>query len=128
MRVWLAGKLAELTAGGPWEITLATVPTLSGTHTIQIGHAAPTVDSFRRRRAALPVVWWVNEANEEASVADLYAALSFAQGSVIASLNDLDEVKGVEVLEVGEETFGPTGFLRASTTVTVKFDESADGS
>lgn len=127
-RTWLADRLAELDPADLWDLTLSTFPKLSSTHTTQIGHAAPSPDTFRRRRVELPVIWWVNEANEDASVANLYAALSFAPGSVVAQLLDLEEVRAIVVNEVGPEPFGPTGYLQATMTVTVVFAEGDEES
>jgi hypothetical protein len=128
-REWLKTTIAGLDTGNVWEITLATWPKLSATHTIDIGHAAPTPDTFRRRRVDLPVRWWVNEANEDDSVRNLYEALSFAPGSIIAQLLDLDDVvRAVVVEDVGPELFGPTGWLRAETTITVLIDGTDESS
>jgi hypothetical protein len=128
VRVWAKERLAELDTADLWEITLATWPELSATHTVNIGHAAPSPDTFKRRRVELPVTWWVNEANEDASVADLYAALSFAPGSLVADLLALPQIRSVAVNDVGAEVFGPAGFLRAEMLVTVVFDEGDEES
>lgn len=126
VRLWVADRLAELDTDELWTIDLSAFPELKSTRTIQIGHSPPSPDTFRRRRMTLPVTWWVNEGNEQAAVADMYTALSFAPNSLIAELLDLNEVRAVEVTDVGPEPFGPTGFVRAETTVTVVFDDMPD--
>lgn len=124
VRLWLQARIEQLDTADLWDVTLSAFPELKSTHTVEIGHSAPSPDTFRRRRMAIPVVWWVNEGNEQAAVADMYTALSFAPDSLIASLLDLEEVRAVEVTDVGPEPFGPTGFVRAQTTVTVVFDDT----
>ena len=128
VRVWLAEQIQELDVEELWDITLSAFPELSSTHTVVIGHSPPSPDTFRRRRMTIPVTWWVNESNEQAAVADMYTALSFGSDSLIASLLDLTEVRAVEVTDVGPEPFGPTGFVRAETTITVVFDDTDAGS
>lgn len=123
-REWLKERIEALDTDGKWTTTLKVTEEYSATRTVEIGHAAPTPDSFKRRRIALPVRWVVKESNEEGAVRDMYAAISFAPDSIVFRLLDLDQVRSVEVTEVGKDLFGPSGFIVAESEITVVVDDT----
>lgn len=122
-RVWLAEFVGA--HDRKWQVTTATVVDLNATLTAQVGHAAPTPDSFARRRIALPLTLWANEGNANQAIEDLYAAVSWEPGSLTHALTQHERVKVVTVDAVGPQREGPTGFVAAELTVTVLFPREA---
>ena len=102
-----------------WTVDLSTWPELTATHTAQVGHAPPTLETFRSQRAELPVILWVNEGNSRDAVDELYQQLSWEPGSLVDSLAATEWVHGVAVNTVGPRDDGPTGWLTAELTVTI---------
>jgi hypothetical protein len=118
-REWLRDQLVALRPATDWTISLSTWPELNGTVVVVIGHAVPEPDNFKAGRVQLPVTWWVNEANEKASVRDVYGALSGDAGSVVGQLRELSSIKRVTVTEFGPDQLGPTKWVRALSEVVV---------
>lgn len=116
-RTLLAGKVAELAAG--WQASTSTWPEL-GTMTAVVGHAAPTPAVYRGGTLPLPLTLWVNEANSQAAIDALYAALDWSdESSLVRKLDALEWVRVLTVDTVEPREAGPTLYTAADLTVTV---------
>lgn len=122
-RVWLANQVALLDPR--WTPTTVSVPDLNATLTAQIGHAAPSPDTYRGKRIPIPVTLWAIEANDTTAVESLYEAIAWDHASLVYRLDQLERIRQVTVDTVEARVDGPSWYLAADLTVTVRLTEES---